>query len=78
MEFGFDHVHIVCGDPEEMTQFFERVFGADRISYDPDFKGAPSASLQLGDMHIFVRSRISWFDVADDLPRFEGWRSPAD
>ena len=30
------------------------------------------------DMHIFVRSRISWFDVTDDLPRFEGWRSPAD
>jgi catechol 2,3-dioxygenase-like lactoylglutathione lyase family enzyme len=55
MEFGFDHVHIVCGDPEEMTQFFERVFGADRISYNPDFKGAPSASLQLGDMRIFVR-----------------------
>lgn len=24
-------------------------------------------------MHIFVESRISWFNTADDLPRYEGY-----
>jgi catechol 2,3-dioxygenase-like lactoylglutathione lyase family enzyme len=55
MDFKFDHVHIVCGDAKEMTEFFERVFGAEIISYNDDFKGSPSAALLLGSMRIFVR-----------------------
>lgn len=55
MEFQFDHVHLVCGDAEEMLSFFERVFGAERISYNTDFKGAPSGVLKVGSMRIFVR-----------------------
>ena len=55
MDFKFDHVHLVCGDAEEMLSFFERVFGAERISFNPDFKGSPSGVLLLGSMRIFVR-----------------------
>ncbi len=55
MDFNFDHVHIVCGNPQEMIDFFERVFGAEKKSYNEDFKGSPSASLLLGSMRIFVR-----------------------
>ena len=55
MDFQFDHVHIVCRDVGEMTEFFERVFGAERISYNEDFKGAPSAVIRLGKMRVFVR-----------------------
>ena len=55
MDFKFDHVHLVCGDAEGMLSFFERVFGAERISFNPDFKGAPSGVLLLGSMRIFVR-----------------------
>ncbi|MDP7168371.1 MAG: VOC family protein [Nitrospinota bacterium] len=55
MEFKFDHVHVVCGDAKEMIDFFERVFGAEIISYNDDFKGSPSAALLLGSMRIFVR-----------------------
>ena len=55
MEFKFDHVHLVCRDVDGMVDFFERIFGAERISYNPDFKGAPSAVIRLGDMRIFVR-----------------------
>ena len=55
MEFKFDHVHLVCRDVDGMVDFFERIFGAERISYNADFKGAPSAVIRLGDMRIFVR-----------------------
>ena len=55
MEFKFDHVHLVCRDVDGMVDFFERIFGAERISYSADFKGAPSAVIRLGDMRIFVR-----------------------
>ena len=55
MEFKFDHVHLVCRDVDGMVAFFERIFGAKRISYDPDFKGSASAVICLGDMRIFVR-----------------------
>jgi catechol 2,3-dioxygenase-like lactoylglutathione lyase family enzyme len=55
MEFKFDHVHLVCGDVYGMVDFFERIFGAKRLSYNPDFKGSASAVIRLGDMRIFVR-----------------------
>ena len=55
MEFNFDHVHLVCGDADGMVEFFERIFGAERISYNPDFNGAPSAVIRLGSMRIFIR-----------------------
>jgi len=55
MQFSFDHVHLVCRDVDAMVDFFERIFDARRISYNPDFNGAPSAVILLGDMRIFVR-----------------------
>ena len=55
MQFKFDHVHLVCRDVDAMVSFFERIFGAERISYNPDFKGSPSAVVRLGDMRVFVR-----------------------
>jgi catechol 2,3-dioxygenase-like lactoylglutathione lyase family enzyme len=55
MDFEFDHVHMVCRDVDTMVDFFERVFGAERISYNPDFKGAPSAVVRLGSMRVLVR-----------------------
>ncbi len=30
------------------------------------------------EMHIFERSRIPWFEIADDLPRYETWRDGRD
>lgn len=55
MQFKFDHVHLVCRDVDAMVSFFERIFGAERISYNPDFKGSPSAVVRLGDMRVFIR-----------------------
>jgi len=55
MDFDFDHVHLVCQDLDAMVDFFDRVFGAERVSYNPDFKGSPSAVIRLGSMHVFAR-----------------------
>jgi catechol 2,3-dioxygenase-like lactoylglutathione lyase family enzyme len=55
MDFRFDHVHLVCRDVDAMVDFFKRTFDAERISYNPDFNGAPSAVIRLGSMRIFVR-----------------------
>ena len=55
MDFDFDHVHLVCADVDAMVDYFERVFGAQRLSYNPDFKGAPSAAVGLGTMRVLVR-----------------------
>jgi catechol 2,3-dioxygenase-like lactoylglutathione lyase family enzyme len=55
MDFEFDHVHLICQDADQMVEFFESVFDAKRISYNPDFKGSPSAVIRLGNMRIFVR-----------------------
>lgn len=55
MDFKFDHVHLVCRDVDAMVRFFERIFAAERISYNPDFKGSASAVVRLGDMRVFVR-----------------------
>lgn len=55
MEFKFDHVHLLCRDVDGMVDFFERIFGGERISYNPDFKGSASAVIRLGNMRIFVR-----------------------
>jgi catechol 2,3-dioxygenase-like lactoylglutathione lyase family enzyme len=55
MEFSFDHVHLVCRDVDGMASFFNRIFDAERISYNQDFNGSASAVLRLGSMRIFVR-----------------------
>ncbi|MEE9274974.1 MAG: hypothetical protein V3V62_06685, partial [bacterium] len=55
MEFGYDHVHFVCRDVPAMAEYFERVFGAESLSFDPDLKGAPNAVLRLGPVRLFVR-----------------------
>jgi catechol 2,3-dioxygenase-like lactoylglutathione lyase family enzyme len=55
MEFDFDHVHLVSADVDAMLDYFERVFGARRLSYNPDFRGAPSAAVGLGTMRVLVR-----------------------
>jgi len=55
MDFKFDHVHLLCRDVDAMVDFFARIFGAERISYNSDFKGSASAVVRLGNMRIFVR-----------------------
>lgn len=55
MDFDFDHVHLVSADVDAMVEYFERVFGAKRLSYDPDFRGAPSAFVGLGGLRVGVR-----------------------
>jgi len=55
MDFDFDHVHLVSADVDAMVEYFERVFGASRLSYNPDFRGAPSAVVGLGSMRVGVR-----------------------
>ena len=63
MDFQFDHVHLVCRDVRDMVEFFVRVFEAERISYNEDFKGSPSAVILLGNMRVFVRGLRS-----DEVP----------
>lgn len=55
MEFQLDHVHFVCRDVRAMGAYFQRVFGAELLRFEEDFKGAPSASLRLGGVNVFVR-----------------------
>ena len=55
MDFDFDHVHLVTADVDAMVDYLQRVFDAKRLSYNPDFKGAPSAVVGLGSMRVLVR-----------------------
>ena len=55
MEFDFDHVHLVCEDVDGMVDYLQRIFDAERVTYNPDFKGAPSAVVRLGSMRVLVR-----------------------
>lgn len=55
MNFDFDHVHIIAGDVDAMVDYFERVFGAKRLSYNPDFNGAPGAFIGLGSIRVGIR-----------------------
>ena len=55
MDFDFDHVHLVSGDVNVMVDYFERVFGARRLSYAPDVRGAPGAFIGLGSMRVGIR-----------------------
>lgn len=55
MECDFDHVHLVSGDVDAMLDYFERVFGASRLSYNPDFMGSPFAFVGLGSVRVGIR-----------------------
>lgn len=69
-EAAFRHFCGACGSP----LFFE---GLD----DPDHWEVLVGSLDDPSWvemkeHSFTASRMPWFDVRDDLPRFPGWRNP--
>ncbi len=55
MDFAFDHVHLICRDPEAVAGYFERVFGGERILDDPSFHGAPNIVVRVGSAKLFVR-----------------------
>ncbi len=61
MDFDFDHVHLISADVEAMLDYFERVFGARRISFIPGFMqqvdrhGAEFAFVSLGSVRVGVR-----------------------
>ena len=55
MEFGFDHIHYVCGDVKAFAEYFQNVFDAEIVRYDEDFKGSPNAAIQVGRLMIFAR-----------------------
>jgi catechol 2,3-dioxygenase-like lactoylglutathione lyase family enzyme len=55
MDYDFDHVHIIAGDVDAMLDYFERVLGAKRLSYNPDFNGAPGAFVGLGSIRVGIR-----------------------
>jgi len=54
-EYEFDHVHLVSGDVDAMIDYFVRVFGATRLSYNPDNQGAAFAFVRLGNMRVGIR-----------------------
>lgn len=55
MEWKLDHVHIVSGDVEVMVGYFERVFGGEKVAYNPDLKGSANAIVHLGDLRLYIR-----------------------
>lgn len=55
MDYGFDHVHIICRDFAGMTAYFKRVFGAEEIYREDNFHGAPNAVMRLGSARFFLR-----------------------
>lgn len=55
LNFEFDHVHLVSGDVDAMIDYFERVFGATRLSYNPDNQGAAFAFVRLGNLRVGIR-----------------------
>lgn len=55
MEFRYDHVHFLTRDVRAMTDFFERVFELELLSYEEDFKGAAYSILKLGEGDLRIR-----------------------
>jgi len=55
MDYDFDHVHLVSADVDAMIDYFERVFGASRLSYNPDFRGSVFAFVALGSVKVGIR-----------------------
>lgn len=55
MEYRYDHVHFLTRDVRAMTDFFERVFELELLSYEEDFKGAAYSILKLGEGDLRIR-----------------------
>ena len=57
LDFEFDHIHLVSGDVDTMIDYFVSVFGATRLSYNPDIQGAAFAFVQLGNRRVGIPLR---------------------
>ncbi len=55
VDYAFDHVHIICRDPDAMALYFKAVFGAEEIYREDNFNGALNSVIRLGSARFFLR-----------------------
>lgn len=53
-EYWFDHIHLRSPDPIKTAEFYERMFGAKRISASKTGDGRASAKLDLNGVTILI------------------------
>jgi uncharacterized glyoxalase superfamily protein PhnB len=53
-EYWFDHIHLRSSDPIKTAEFYERMFGAKRISARNEGDGRASAKLDLKGVTILI------------------------
>lgn len=53
-KYWFDHIHLKSQDPIKTAEFYERVFGAKRISFRNEGNGNSSAKLDLDGVTILI------------------------
>ena len=53
-EYVFDHIHLTSPDPLKTAEFYEKMFGARRISARDNHDGRASAKLDLSGVTILI------------------------
>ncbi len=53
-KYVFDHIHLRSPDPLKTAEFYEKMFGAKRISGQDNHDGRASAKLDLGGVTVLI------------------------
>ena len=67
--YKYDHIHLVSADPTKAAEFYERAFGAKRVSTGKFPDGGARIELNLGGTRLLLRPPRSANQTAQDTPR---------
>lgn len=68
-EYKYDHVHLVSADPLKAAEFYEKAFGAKRVSVGKFPDGGDRVELNLGGVRLLLRPPRNASQTAQDNPR---------
>lgn len=68
-KYFYDHVHLIASDPVKAAEFYEKAFGAKRVSVTPGPDGTTAVELSLTGTRLLIRNAVASDARAPDSPR---------
>ncbi|MBI2831081.1 MAG: VOC family protein [Chloroflexi bacterium] len=68
-QYAYDHVHLISPDPVKTAEFYEKAFGATRVSVTPRPDGRTLVELSLSGSRLLLMNTVAGDSRPPDSPR---------
>ncbi len=69
LTYSFEHLHLIAPDPEKTAQWYEKAFGAKRVSATVNPDGRSRVELSLNGTRVLINNTVTGDVRSPDQPR---------